>query len=367
MESEERLVILTTPAKGDGVRMQIERTVQTQGKHRDLLMKQLPHMEAAIQMLKDGNADMVAMSAFDWNELDVSGLMIAGFLPRKEPTWVLVGEDKPEYLKQGARVVCDNELLRRQMRRMRPDIELLNVDEMVVQLNGEEAFSQLDEDERWPWFEEQRSLGRLEGLIVPRAVHADYRMKSRRHTLGLQRDQSESNRERFIPPPLYGFTLLVTREGFPKASIKEMVDPSAELAYRLEQTMLESLEPSLRPIVGLYVEQRKISTFLKKANAEGDETLLNSLVDPNKRKGVYQSGPRVEMLIETLNPQGTVTAACERIVTPENSHVGMVNLLREFMELYTIMTSDHEASQRKIPGLPALFSEARPRMMNMDD
>ena len=291
MESEERIVILTTPAKGDGVRMQIERTVQTQGKHRDLLMKQLPHMEAAVQMLKDGNADMVAMSAFDWNELDVSGLMIAGFLPRKEPTWVLVGEDKPEYLKQGARVVCDNELLRRQMRRMRPDIELLNVDEMVVQLNEEEAFSQLDEDERWPWFEEQRSLGRLEGLIVPRAVHADYRMKSRRHTLGLQRDQSESNRERFIPPPLYGFTLLVTREGFPKASIKEMVDPSAELAYRLEQTMLESLEPSLRPIVGLYVEQRKISTFLKKANVEGDETLLNSLVDPNKRKGVYQQAP----------------------------------------------------------------------------
>ena len=167
VESKERMVILTTPAKGDGVRMQIERTVQTQGKHRDLLMKQLPHMEAAVQMLKDGNADMVAMSAFDWNQLDVSGLQIVGVLPRKEPTWVLVGEDKPEYLKQGARVVCDNELLRRQMMRMRPDIELLSVEEMVARLNEEEAFGQLDEDH---FFWESHPEGNSVAIIVKHMV-----------------------------------------------------------------------------------------------------------------------------------------------------------------------------------------------------
>ena len=190
-----------------------------------------------------------------------------------------------------------HELLRRQVKRMRPDIVTVTVAEMVKMLGEEEAFNQLEEEEQWPWFEEQRLLGKLDGFIVPRAVHAGYRMKSRRHTLGLQRDQSESNRERFLPPPLHGFTLLVARDGFPKASIKEMIDPSAELAYRLESAMLESLDPSLHPIIGLYVEQRKISTFLKKANQEGDETLLTSLVDPNKKKGVYKSGPRVEMLI----------------------------------------------------------------------
>ena len=367
MEHEGRLVILTTPTKDDGVRMQIERTVGTHGKHRDLLMKQLPHMESAIQVLRDGGADLVAMSAFDWRQHEVAGLMIAGLLPRKEPTWVLVADDKPEYLKQGALVVCDHELLRRQMKRMRPDIVTVTVAEMVKMLGEEEAFNQLEEEEQWPWFEEQRLLGKLDGFIVPRAVHAGYRMKSRRHTLGLQRDQSESNRERFLPPPLHGFTLLVARDGFPKASIKEMIDPSAELAYRLESAMLESLDPSLHPIIGLYVEQRKISTFLKKANQEGDETLLTSLVDPNKKKGVYKSGPRVEMLIETLNPQGTVTAACERIVLPENSHVGMVNLLKEFMELFTIMTSDHEATNRRMPGMPADFNDAKPRLMNMDE
>ena len=146
-----------------------------------------------------------------------------------------------------------------------------------------------------------------------------------------------------------------------------MLDPSAELAYRLEGTLLESLAPELQPIVGAYVEQRKISTFLKKATEDGDETLLTSLVDPNKKRGVYRSGPRVEMLIETLTPDGTVTAACERIVQPENSHMGMVNLLKEFMELFTLMTTDHEATKRNIRGMPESFMEPTPRLMNMDE
>ena len=366
METSERLVILTTPSRNDGVRLQIERAVSTHGKHRDLLLKQLPHMETAIQTLRDGTGDLVAMSAFDWRERDVEGLTIAGLLPRKEPTWVLVADDKPEYLEQHARILCDHELLRRQMMRMRPDLELETMAAMAERLGATNNVAELDEEDIWPWVEEQRLNGHIDGFIVPRAIHAGHRMKGRRHTLGLQRDQTENNRERFIPPPLHGFTLLVGRQGFPKASVKEMLDPSAELAYRLEATLLESLSPELQPIVGAYIEQRKISTFLKKASEEGDETLLTSLVDPNKKRGVYRSGPRVEMLIETLNPEGTVTAACERIVQPENSHMGMVNLLKEFMDLLNVMTTDHEGSKRNIPGMPESFKEPSPRLMDLD-
>ncbi|MDP6200040.1 MAG: hypothetical protein QF531_04640 [Candidatus Poseidonia sp.] len=366
METSERLVILTTPSRNDGVRLQIERAVSTHGKHRDLLLKQLPHMETAIQTLRDGTGDLVAMSAFDWRERDVEGLTIAGLLPRKEPTWVLVADDKPEYLEQHARILCDHELLRRQMMRMRPDLELETMAAMAERLGATNNVAELDEEDIWPWVEEQRLNGHIDGFIVPRAIHAGHRMKGRRHTLGLQRDQTENNRERFIPPPLHGFTLLVGRQGFPKASLKELLDPSAELAYRLEATLLESLSPELQPIVGAYIEQRKISTFLKKASEEGDETLLTSLVDPNKKRGVYRSGPRVEMLIETLNPEGTVTAACERIVQPENSHMGMVNLLKEFMDLLNVMTTDHEGSKRNIPGMPESFKEPSPRLMDLD-
>ena len=148
--------------------------------------------------------------------------------------------------------------------RMRPDLELETMEMMVERLGASNSVAELDEEDIWPWVEEQRLNGHIDGFIVPRAIHAGHRMKGRRHTLGLQRDQTENNRERFIPPPLHGFTLLVGRQGFPKASIKEMFDPSAELAYRLEATLLESLSPELQPIVGAYVEQRKISTFSKR-------------------------------------------------------------------------------------------------------
>lgn len=367
MDTHERLVILTTPNRDDGVRDQIERAVNTHGRQRDLRMKQVPHMESAIQLLRDGQADVVAMSAFDWKAHDAAGLTVAGVLPRKEPTWVLVSNDKPEYLPAGSLVVCDHELLRRQMARMRPDLTVVDTAKFLAQTNLEGVFASVDSDERWPWMEEQLKSGTLDGFIVPRAVHAGHRMKSRRHTLGLQRDQSESERERFIPPPLHGFTLLVAREGFPKAELKEMVDPSAELAFRLETTMLDSLDPELNGITGIFVEQRKISTFIKKATDEGDETLLNTLVDPNKKRGVYKSGPRVEMIIETLNPNGTRTASCERIILPEDSHGGMVNLLREFMDLVTIMTTEHEESKRNVPGMPPSFREPRPAMMDLND
>ena len=238
MENSEYLVILTTPSRNDGVRLQIERAVGTHGKHRDLRLKQLPHIETAIQTLRDGSGDIVAMSAFDWAEQNVEGLAIAGLLSRKEPTWVLVADDKPEYLEQGALVVCEHELLRRQMRRMRPDIVLETIEEMANRIGATASAQELDEEDIWPWMEEQRLQGHVDGFIVPRAIHAGHRMKGRRHTLGLQRDQTESNRERFIPPPLHGFTLLVTRQGFPKASIANLLDPSAELAYRLEAALL---------------------------------------------------------------------------------------------------------------------------------
>ena len=65
METSERLVILTTPFRNDGVRLHIERAVQTHGKKKDLLLKQLPHMETAIETLKGGTGDIVAMSALD--------------------------------------------------------------------------------------------------------------------------------------------------------------------------------------------------------------------------------------------------------------------------------------------------------------
>ena len=368
MKEGERLVVLTTSSQQDGVRSQIEKAVGTHGKHRDLLMKQVPHVTSAVQALRDGHGDIVALSAFDWLREDTDGLMVAGVLPRKEPTWVLVGPDKPEYLPLEAVVVCEHELLRRQLRRLRADVRTVDRETLAERCGELNHYNTLEPLDRWPWVEEKMQQGHISGFIVPRAVHTDARMKSRRHTLGLQRDPTEQDRERFVPPPLHGFALLVTRQGFPAKTLADMADPSAYLAWRLESSMLESMDSDMTELVGIHVEQRKLRTILKSAKNEGDEMVLDALVDPeHPNRKVLRGGPRLEFMIETLSPDGAVTASCHRIVASEDGHMGMVNVLKEFTQLLAMMTTDHEAMKRGVPGMPQTFMDPAPRMLSLQD
>ena len=45
--------------------------------------------------------------------------------------------------------------------------------------------------------------------------------------------------------------------------------------------------------------------------------------------------------METLNHSGTVTAGAERVCPVEESHMGMVNVLREFHILLDMMLNEH--------------------------
>ena len=164
MTEKVRLEVLTTPSNRDGVRRQIEKTIETNRTKFDFVMKQVPHMESAIETLKDGNCDFLAMSAHQWRDLEHNGLNIIGVLPRREPTWVLVSEDKPEYLQSKAIVVCDHMLLRRQMRRLRSDLILMTSQAFAESIGKGETFAQLDDEDRVPWIEECRHQEMLDGI-----------------------------------------------------------------------------------------------------------------------------------------------------------------------------------------------------------
>ena len=378
-----RLEVLTTASRRDGVRLQIERTIEQNRNNFDFKLQQLPHIESAVDALRNGTGDLVAMSALDWRNLDVEGLSIVGILPRREPTWVLVSDDKPEYLCSKAIVVCNHQLLRRQMRRLRSDLVLLTSEQFAEHIGKLDAYLNLDEEDRIHWIEECRQEKLLEGFIVSRGEHSALKFKSRRHTLGLQRENPE--RAHFIPPPLYGFTLLVSRTGFPGATVLPMFDPSAYLAHRIEAALLDSLPEEIHSIVGIYVEQRKFKTILKEAQRSNDDFTNDSYLDSTRTQGKVSgkrligsekwersvpkkgmsTSPRLEIKVETLNFQGTVTASAERICTLEESHMGMVNVLKEFINLLETMQIEHAEMVRKFPGLPDEYSLARPPLMDL--
>ena len=182
MSEKVRLEVLTTPSIGDGVRRQIEKTIETNRTRFDFIMKQVPHMESAIETLQNGRGDLLAMSAHQWKDLGHKGLVVVGVLPRREPTWVLVSEDKPEYLKSKAIVVCDHILLRRQMRRLRADLRLMSSEDFANFIAKGEAYAALEPEDRTHWLEELRQDEVLDGYIVSRGMHAELKFKARRHT-----------------------------------------------------------------------------------------------------------------------------------------------------------------------------------------
>lgn len=361
MESSERLEVLTTPSRRDGVRLQLEQTIQQMGKTMNLRMRQVPHIESAIEALKDGNGDLIALSAFDWREFDTTGLSIVGVLPRREPTWVLVSDDKPEYLIGQPVLVCDHPLLHRQFLRVRFDSIIMTSEQFAESIDKLEEFNALLADDKVPWLEELRQGGKLDGYIVNRGEHQALPFKARRHTLGLQRENPE--RSRFVPPPLHGFTLMVARNDFPSAKIANWCDSGAFIAHRMESAIWDSLPSNLTDIVGIFVEQRKISTIIKEAKRAKDGQIVDAVIGNDNR--VKNSVPRLEMKVEVLDPLGMVSASAERVCPVADSHMGMVSLLKEFNLLLDAMLNEHEEMAKNYHGLPEDFSKAKPAMMDL--
>ena len=187
-------MFLSTTSHGDGVRLQIEKTLEQRSRTFDAVLKQTPTIQDALSILSDGLGDVVAMSPKDWNQHKSPDFSIIGLLPRREPTWVMVSEDKPEYLVKNAIIFCDHELLRRQLMRLRRDIVL----QTSVEINlGDCASGSREEIDA---LEHLRMEGEIDGYVVKRSQYNLLSSKTRRHTLGLQRGSPE--RARFIPPCL---------------------------------------------------------------------------------------------------------------------------------------------------------------------
>lgn len=351
---DERLVFLSTSSHGDGVRQQIEKVLEQRSNTFNAILRQAPTIEDAIALLNDGVGDLVAMSPENWSQLQSDNLAIVGLLSRREPTWVLVSDDKPEYLIKHARVVCQHPLIQRQMLRLRQDLNLLVKEDVEVR-------EEVDSREEIERLEELRLNGTIEGYVVKRSQYNLLSGKTRRHTLGLQKGSPE--RSHFVPPPLNGFTLIVGRVGFPKQRVEHILDPSAEFAYRIESALLESIPSDLVELTGIHVEQRGVGTILREAKRNNDDWTMSAMIDTEKK--VRESGTRVEMRIETLSVDGKVSACAEQVGPIEKHRIAMVNLLQEWGSVLTTLTSEHQATNRKIRNMPDEFHEDRPAMMRI--
>ncbi len=383
MDEKPRLDVLTTPSNYDGVRLQVEKSIEKNRDFFNFKMTQLPHMEVAINSLKEGTGDLLAMSIYDWKHYDTKDLEIAAFLSRREPTWVIVSEDKPEYLPYNAIVICDNLLIQRQLLRMRDDLKIESLEDFVKQKNINCDLSKSSIEEKLSLMEDMRISSNIDGYVISRAKFSQIKTRLRRHTLGMQREKpsQEFERSTFISPPLEGFTILVSRKGFPKQVIEVMNDNSAWTCYEIENTIYESLNDNLKQISGIYVEQKKLSTILKQYIKLIDDSYSlrigeNYLIPSSKKKrsrtqwnvskDVIQ-GPRICIYFEILNPNGTVSLEMVRIEPVENKQFerGKSVFITEIKFLIDLLQKDHDEQKRIIQGLPEEYKLARPGILKL--
>ncbi|MBT3657268.1 MAG: hypothetical protein HN874_02705 [Euryarchaeota archaeon] len=343
MTEEDRFEILLCPEVGDGVSTHAKKFIDSSPDGLNLIEKQVPHVETAIQLLIDGHGDIVPVSANWWYNNRVKGLSSNLVLPRREPTRVLVGEDKPEYIPKRGIIIADCDIVKRQLIRSRKDIKVMLPEDL-----GE---APEDVFERVEWLEKLRQEGDIDGYTTTRALHSSLPSRARRHTLGMQRQ--DDTRSRYIPVPLEGYTVLLTREDFPISRFSRIIDAGAALSLRLEMTILDSIEENMLDKIGLIVEQRKVRTILTDVGNRGRTlgfenplTEWKTFTSVSESQGPKDSDPRIDIILETVSKDGMVTTSVERIFPLEESHSGAHNLVFNWNQLLMVMREVPEADKR---------------------
>ena len=354
MSNEETLHVYFDPKLGDG---SADSAQFLASQNNSISLLESENLAVSAQKLLEDEGDLLLSSA-EWIIANPNhGLTVLGSLPRREPTMVLVSNDKLEYLPKGAIIISEHELCRRQLIRARPDL-VVHTAETISEKVGE----QLNFDnkvELYSWLENKRLEGEIDGFITSRTLFDAAKIKSRRHTLGLQR--GESGRHRFLPPPWQGFTLVMAKPGSKiwqlKDYISEQLDYTALLAFNLESRIIRDIDKEILPFIGIHVCLRQIGTVLRELGDEEDLQLKEELLDAYGKP--RSTKPRVELMLELLNSDGSVSISVERVSPEEEGMEAAVRLIQTFTDLLEIATMEHEASPR--------LGEARPPLMNLGE
>jgi hypothetical protein len=195
-----------------------------------------------------------------------------------------------------------------------------------------------------------------------------------------EKPSQEFERSTFIPPPLEGFSILVSRNGFPTNIVERINDNSARLCFEVENSIYESLDDDLKHIAGIYVEQKKLSTILKQYVKLIDDSYAlkigeNYLI-PSKKKSrdsrtkwnisrnIIQ-GPRICIYFEILDSSGNVSLEMVRIEPLEDDIYdrGKNVFITEIKFLLELLQQDHDELKRLISGLPEEYKLPRPGIL----
>lgn len=320
------------------------------------IVEQHPDLATALASLDDFESDIIAVAAAEWYALhperDPDGLQVVTALPRRDENHVLIAEDRIDHLPYKAVILSRGRLARRQLRRYRDDFRVLSpkafADEYElpspVDIHGIELVDYL---------ESLRTAGTIDGYVTSLHTYDESGTGGRRHRLFT--DPMEGDDKRFLPTPLHGLTLFISRIGFPLALAEQLGDKGAHTAWQCERILLFSQKTEHRDKVGMVVRHRQVASLLRQADEERDLMRAQALLDEEGEVRDHET--KVEIIIEAVSRRGDKTLLLERLM-PISEALPVTRVLAgEWRKLLVEMLAPHDAHPR--------LGEARPPFMDL--
>jgi hypothetical protein len=283
---------------------------------------------SCIKDLSEGIYDVIAMTAERLHGREIEMLQyechVSGAITPRRPNMVLISENKIDYQPKSAIILCEQKVIRRQMRRARNDLRILSVEAYKSIQNINDVHS--SENEKFEWMENQRKLGKIDGFIASKEVFMKLNLNGRRHTL--LPDPKEGGGNIFLPLPYSDLIILLTRKSSPKSLIKDISEKEGETIWWVQNQILGNLDFEEIANTAILVRHRKVKSLMEEAEKYKDLTLEQACHDSEGE--VLDSEVHVEIKIEKISKNGKRTVGIHRIIPYSKYEYATISLIRDW-------------------------------------
>ena len=294
----------------------------------DVECKEIPDLDSGISMLDSGEADMLAVPASIVHgrrmELLQAGLEIVGARTPQRPYSLLVSDNKLQYQPKSAIILCEHKLIRRQLRRARRGIRILDPS----------AYSSISGGDSPPedpislirWMEGLRDSGEIDGFVTQREVYDAAGLMSRRHSL--LPDPQNAGEPHFLPMPYSDLVVLIARRMFPVSISEQISEKEGETCWWIQDNLIGALDEGMLGKTGILVRHRQVRSLIKQAEETRDLVLEQVCQDPDGE--VKEDEVHVEIRIEYVSKDGKKTVSLHRVIRYSEYERATIASLRDW-------------------------------------
>ena len=295
-----------------------------------------PSVKKAIDDLLDMQGDAVLLLAAELPAELPEGIAVISAMERAGEGAVMISDDFLDYLPHKSLILCEDALVKRQIRRYRADLSIWTATDFAAR-EGLQGPS--EEEDVIDWCLKRKDEGRVHAVVCDRVTFEIVGGSRRRQRLDLPIGKHKDGH--FPPAPFSGQVLFVCRKGFPESYIPDWCNGLALEAWKLESILLDGVDKALAQHTSIHAQWVRTGSLLKHSE---DPVIKDEYVTPEgdlrrKRRG-GRGGLRIRMGIEWIGKGGRRSLAVSRIGPADDARFLARRLVVEWKEAQEVWMND---------------------------